>query len=588
MENFYLESNEELFSIIDRVKRSRDRNIILVIPNGLSALRSVINLKILKEEAISLGKSVSIFTSDILIKKLAQQSGLEVLDREPQKEEILKNKGWPEQLMENDKTRSMSELKIPISHSEPETRVVMSDIVGPTEPIRPHSVEPIEAEEEIIKEPIIEEKLQSKEKIEEPIIFDKPDAQEEVVAEPQYEKDPSLFYKKEKTGLSFKFFKPKRLIAALTILGLIAGGFILFYILPRANIVINPKKETIKFETEIIANKDINSVDKENNSVPAQVFQLEIDSSKKFPTTGEKDVEEKAEGTIMVYNQYSSEPQSLVKTTRFLSEDGKLFRLVETTTIPGATINEGKIIASSKEVNVVADEAGEVYNISPSKFTIPGFKGTPKYTGFYGESQDVMSGGAKGIMRVVTKNDIEGALEIISLELKNKAQEEFNKKIPEELKLLEATQNLEVIESSTSIQADEPGKDFTATVKVRAWGLAFKEDDIFKLVEDSVGNKISENKVLLPLTIKVDYTNIETDSSKGVADLSCKIEATVAWKINNNAIKENLAGKDEIEVRRYLSSLSEIEKAKIVFWPFWVKKIPNNKDKIKIVIDSSL
>jgi len=47
-----------------------------------------------------------------------------------------------------------------------------------------------------------------------------------------------------------------------------------------------------------------------------------------------------------------------------------------------------------------------------------------------------------------------------------------------------------------------------------------------------------------------------------------------------------LAGKDEIEVRKYLSSLSEIEGARVIFWPFWVKRIPKNKDKIKITIEA--
>ena len=574
MENFHLESNEELFSIIDRIKRSRDMNITLVIPSGLSALRSVINLKILKEEAISLGKNVSIFSSDVLIKKLAQQSGLVVLER-PDEE-----KGWPQQLMEPAASPLAGEPRPEDSGRESEhERVMMSDIRKPPEVIdlrpKPEPEEPIEISFEPLRPSEEGERQAEPESEPEPV-------QEIIEEKPTEEKVEEL----EEAKPSFKFFTSKRIIAIFVVLALIGGGFALYFVLPKAQIIINPKKENIRFETEITADKNINSVDVNENSIPGQVFQLEMEDSRKFPTTGEKEVEEMAKGTITVYNRYSSDSQALVKTTRFLSEGGKIFRLTETTVIPGATVEEGEIIPSSKEVDVIADEAGESYNISPTNFTIPGFEGSPKYTEFYGESKDPMTGGAKGKMRVVTKDDIDGALEIVSLELEKEAQEEFSKKIPEGLKLLDNAQSLEVIESNSNLEADQPGKEFVITVKVRAWGLAFKEQDVFQLVEESVGDKISDNKTLLSSTIQVDYINADIDTEQGKGSFSCKIEADAAWKVNEETIRNDLAGKDEIEVRKYLSSLSEIETAKVVFWPFWVKKIPNNKDKIKIIIDT--
>lgn len=557
MENFYLEADEELFSIIDRIKRSRDENITLVIPGGLSALRSIINLRILKEEAISLGKDVSIVTSDSLIKKLAQQSGLVVLDREPEQTDksearAVKMDDWPEQLKEGGDIRPR-EPEI----QKPRPKRVMSDIVKPRE----EREEPQKKEEEFFEEVVEEEK---------------PSIAEE---EPSFAKAP-------KDRPSFRFFTKKRVIIGLIIIILIGGALALQFVLPRAQIVISPKKETIRFETEISADKNIDSVSFSDNSVPGQVFQIEMEDSRKFPTTGEKEVEEKARGTITVYNQYSSSPQTLVKTTRFLSEGGKLFRLVETTVIPGATIEGGEIIPSSKDIEVEADEPGESYNIGPSKFTIPGFEGTAKYTAFYGESSEAMSGGAVGKMRVATKEDVEGAIEIVSLELKNKVQEQFDKKIPSELKLLKETQSLEVVESDSTLKPDEPGKDFVVTVKARAWGLAFKEEDIFYLIEKNIGDKISENKMLIPSTIKVDYKNTETDLAQGKASFNCQVEADAAWRIDESKVKDDLAGKEEVEVRKYLSGLSEIESAKVVFWPFWVKKIPTNKDRIKIVIET--
>lgn len=543
MEIFQLESNEELFSILNRIKKSRDDNVILIIPGGLSALRSIINLRVLKEEAISLGKKIAIVCSDNLIKKLAQQSGIEVLDKIEIKEGIVE-KG----------RRTMSDIVIPVKKEREKIKELSTDI----ETVLDRPLNDLGD-----KENGFEELFQRKEEIEEPIEM-----------EPKIKKS------------SFKIFTPKRVIFVLIIFGIIGFGFVLYFVLPRAQIIINPKKETIHFETEITVDKNTDSVIVADNIVPGQVFQLEMDDSRKFPTTGEKDVEEYAKGTIIVYNQYSSSDQTLVKATRFLSEGGKLFRLAETTIIPGASIEEGQIIPNSKEVEVIADEAGEAHNIGPSKFTIPGFKGSPKYEGFYGQSAKPMIGGARGRMKVATRDDIGGAMEIVSLELKGKIQEQFKKKIPEDLKFLENTQTLEIIESNSTLEADQPGKEFVITVKARAWGLAFQEEDVFYLVEKSISDKISENKILIPSSIEVAYGDTEVDLAQGKAVFACQIKSEAAWNLDKEVLKDNLVGKNEVEVRKYLSSLTEIETAKVMFWPFWVKKIPKSEGKIKVVVDT--
>jgi hypothetical protein len=573
MEKFYLEIDEDFFTVIDRIKRSRDNRIVLIVPGGFSALRSIINLRILKEESISLDKDVAIITSDSLIKKLAQQVNLTVADRI--REDARQNE-W-----ENKRQREFdSKFK--------QGKKIISDIVrGP----KPERSAPTRKAEQKFEETTYEsiEDFSAGEELRD--LGDKEEQFDELFVkkrkeEKKYEKEkePEIYFP-EKEKISFKFFTFKRLILLLIALLLVGGGFFLYFVLPRAEISIKTKKEPVNFETEITADKNAGAVNKENGIIPAQAFQIEVEDSRTFPSTGEKDVSEKARGTITIYNQYSSSEQTLVKTTRLRSESGKIFRLTDTVIIPGATIEEGKIVPNSRDVYVEADEAGEAYNISSSKFTIPGLEGTPKYIGFYGESKSAMTGGAKGKMKVATQGDIDGATQIVSLELTNKAKEEFIKKIPAELKLLESSQILEVVESTSSLKADQPGKEFTIMVKARAWGMAFKEEDVIAIVEESIGSKISADKFLIPVTIKITYGKSKIDINQSKAIFSCQVEAEAGWNIDENKLKNDLAGKNEIDVRQYLSSLAEVDVARVVFWPFWVKKIPSNKDKIKIIIE---
>lgn len=570
-----MEIDEDFFSVIDRVKRSRDNRIILIVPSGFSALRSIINLRILKEESISLSKDVAIITSDSLIKKLAQQVNLTVADRI---KEDVKQGEWENKRQKEFDSKFRSGKKI------------ISDIVRSPKAERMAPIRKVEPEaKETIYEPIEDSSAgeefrdlgDKEEQFDE--LFVKKGKENKKYEEEKEKKQEIYFSEKEKPSL--KFFTFKRLIFLFIVSLLVGGGFFLYFVLPKAEISIETKKEPVNFETEITADKDVGSVDKENGIIPAQAFQIEVEDSRTFPSTGEKDVSEKARGKITIYNQYSSSEQTLVKTTRLRSESGKIFRLTDTVIIPGATIEEGKIVPNSREVYVEADEPGEAYNIGPAKFTIPGLEGTPKYTGFYGESTSAMTGGAKGKMKVATQGDIDGATQIVSLELKNKAEEEFIKKIPKELKLLESSQALEIIESISSLKADQSGKEFTIKVKARAWGMAFKEEDVIAVVRESIDSKISADKFLIPATIRIDYGKSKIDTTKSKATFSCQVEAEAGWNIDENKLKNDLAGKSEIDVRQYLSSLTEVDVAKVVFWPFWVKKIPSNKNKIKITIE---
>ncbi len=442
-------------------------------------------------------------------------------------------------------------------------------------------------EEEIDKDSEVE-----KDKLEEEPVYVKEPSQK--ISEPELKED--LFFEPPKEeGESQLFpegiFKPKKRkiekkhFIILGAIGAIILGLIFYFTLARAEIFLKPKTEIIDFETELILDKNLGFVNLEQNKIPAQIFQVEKSKEKEFPTTQEKEVEKKAKGIITVYNQYSSDPQTLVKTTRFVTEDGKVFRTTKTIVVPGAKIEEGKIIPSTIDVEVEADEPGEEYNIGPSSFTIPGFKGSPKYTGFYGKSFQPMTGGAKGKVKVATAEDIQGAKDLLIAELEKEAKEELIKKIPSELKVLEDSIVVDVAEASSDVEPEQPAKEFKVKVKIIAKAIGFLENDAVSLINSNLAGKISKDKKLLPETINIEYSTSNIDLEKGIARLNCKVKESVAWKIDLTKIKKDLAGKNEIEVRQYLSGQPEIESARIVFWPFWVKKIPSNEDKIKVIIE---
>ena len=70
---FYLESDEEITKVIDRIRKSDEDGVVLVIPRGSSMVQSIINLKLLKRTARDLKKGIALVCGDATAEHLAER-----------------------------------------------------------------------------------------------------------------------------------------------------------------------------------------------------------------------------------------------------------------------------------------------------------------------------------------------------------------------------------------------------------------------------------------------------------------------------------------------------------------------------------
>ncbi|MEE8131516.1 MAG: hypothetical protein V3T98_00480, partial [Candidatus Paceibacterota bacterium] len=125
--------------------------------------------------------------------------------------------------------------------------------------------------------------------------------------------------RRKKKILSLKGMKLKTffwLVLILVIIGSGVYGAVSF--LPRAEIKIVAEKFNWEYVDSITASKNVSSISLANKKIPAEVFYQQKNNNLLFPATGIKEVKRKATGKITVYNTYSSDPQPLITTTRFL------------------------------------------------------------------------------------------------------------------------------------------------------------------------------------------------------------------------------------------------------------------------------
>lgn len=378
----------------------------------------------------------------------------------------------------------------------------------------------------------------------------------------------------------------KSWLLVLILLVLVSVGGFCYFNLAKATINIWPKTEDVNATTKLTIDKGVSQPDFIAKVIPGETFEREKVVTDTVSATGKVGKEEKATGTIKIYNEYSASAQVLVASTRFVSIDGKVFRTMTRVSIPGFTYDDkNKIVPGTVDVKVVADQAGADYNIDPSTFSIPGFAGSEKYTKFYGKSSQAMTGGTSQKVSQVTKEDLENA----KIALSKRAKQESEDSLIEELKAQSETYlfsedaiQTDIIETFSLATAGTQAETFSYQVKAKSQTIIFKKEDMgnftkeFVLSQSVEGNKVSEKNT----TVKITPETVNLSSGKII--LSLDISAKTYSDFDSSKLKEGLKGKTATESKVLLEDSLEASKVEVNLWPFWVRKVPDDIEKIEI------
>jgi len=566
VDRIIIKSKDELSAIVERVIGAGSEEVILVVPKISEFGSSFLNFRLLKRESESSDKKVVIESESESVRKMAVEAGFQIV---------------PARGVSSVIRRSFSDILPP--------RV--SGDTGIDQRLRAVGKDSAkEYLEETATPPVAGKKLsrykrekggglqESFPNIETPqgavAAAIEPSKGEDVVAE--------ALPPESKPNLGFRAMKV--LTAAAIVLFAGAGGFLAVTRLPRAAIEIDVKEIRFDFKDAITAEVGRTELATNPPAIGLQALSFSKSSDPRdFPASGRQEIQRKAKGQIIIYNSFSSDSQTLVATTRFLTSDGKLFRLDKAIQIPGAKIQDGKIIPSSIAAAVTADRTGPEYNIGPvSRFSIPGFQGTPKYQSFYAESKEPMAGGFIGEAHVVTKQDLDSAKAEISLALQESSEKEFELKLPEGFVLIDGAKESTFDTLTFSHNAGDAAETFTAVGKFVLRAAVFKESEVKQLM-----HALAEEGVGAKLVLREDaltYGVARVDFKANKASFPVNYQATLYRYIDIDELRTKLVGKKEIALKEIIFALPGLEKAKISLWPFWVRSAPKDTSRIKITL----
>ncbi|MDO8429881.1 MAG: hypothetical protein Q7S73_00765 [bacterium] len=540
MKKITVNKSDEVAIIVEKIIEAQDNELILSVPRFSHLGESLSNFHLLQREAEALDKKLLIESVDDHIIELAEMSGLTAANPF-----FSKNKRQFSDIVAPKETGPASRRK------KPSIKIFREEGVD-----KKTEDEFSEMESDLDRPSFFKQKVARRFKFPE-------------IKIPKLELPDTNF---SKTYLWFGVFALAGLIFLMFGLQFFA----------RAEVHIIAQKKQWLYNDSIITEKSA-VLDQARMTIPNQIFSQKQNVQLKSPASGKRQVEKKATGMITVYNSYSSDPQPLVEQTRFLSPEGKLFRLTKKIIVPAAKIVEGKIVPSSIDTEVVADGAGPDYNIGPVKlFNIPGFKGTPKYQAFYGESKNNMAGGFIGEVAYPTADDIKNAKTKSRETLEAGLNNAIFSQIPKEFKILEGAKRFSVLSQKVDEEADGSGV-FGIFSESELTVIAFKEEDLKNLLVQRAKKDNGEDFQVK--SFKLEYGLARADFDKGRLSFPATYSAVLAKIINMETLKSDIMGKTEFELKSKIFSLPGLESATISLWPFWVKKVPESADKITITVD---
>ena len=642
-QTFYIENDEEIISVIGRLRKSSLVENYFVFPKRALVLQSIVNLRLFQREAEKLGKKIIIVTQDDAGKALAEKAGL-VTERytddfsrqtehiemsgveAPVKKQVapmsvehsgLRSKDIGSSDFYAGGTLSSTEIA-PATASTPEMRPLRIRNASPDKqtslnsqryaesiPLEksaaapamafhpqvsmPESVAPVaeknvlqSIQREIPRQSVQagrEERLRNffstgnaaapRERESAPVVTPQrtaPTATPPVAAVPVVP---------HKIGKIFFLF------AAISIVSLL--GVAVFLFLPRAEVHVVPYRSVESADLQFEGRADAATDDEQAIAVrlveKEHVVEFSVDATGVSPGSAQK-----ARGTVVLSNTFSSDPQSLVATTRLESPDGKIFRLLEGITIPGMSGTQ----PGSIEASVIADQTGTEYNIAATTFTIPGFKSGPKYEKFSARSTKAMAGGSAssgGSQTIISKTDLEKAATMAQEQAKKAYIDGIASELLPGEKVLEENMDIFSLEDATLPLSGTAAQSFQYknTFKVRSFVFS---EEILKQRILSRGQTVLGGTIFRPVSVQLTYGEAVPDFEGKTVRLKTHAIVTSESVIDRDKFLKAIMGTDEEGINATLGAFPEIKKLEIVFKPQWfTSSVPNAEGRVTLLVE---
>ncbi len=579
MKPIYLEPDEEITSIIDRLSKVNESSIAVVVPKNSTMFQSLVNLKLLARQAQKLGKSVAIISNNKVGSRLAKQVGLETYATlgtvanapspvassqlpvaEPVGSDTLPD-GTPVHRY-SPETEQISTSKSPTSDggekpttiSQMETPVAQSPDDKPTAfPVEP------DVESEAIT-PEVELPGSEKKPLDVTATSDIDEARGKSKTPPSL---PPIVTRAVQSRHEFAINWKSAVIAVAMVL---VAGIVTFLFLPKATV-------TLTFPAKLLTETFILSAKTDPNIgegiIGGNLLTVERTGTKEITATGKKDIGTKASGTINVRNCEDTNSHPLVAGTK-ATAGGKVFLTASTVTIPAGQFSGGGTICNSVAVavGVSASEAGDTYNLTGANFTLSGLPSRISGSGS-------TSGGTTKQITVLSQTDVNAAYDELKTQLTLDGTNELKGKAGSQAVIDEAIKSA-ISEQKVDKEVGAQTEKATATLALGLFTIAFDQTAVEAAAKDKLATKLEDGEqLIIPSDRKPTVVFKELTDDKALLNMEITATGYAAPDIDKAALGREVNNKSASDAESFLQDKYGAESVKIEIIPgWWLKRLP--------------
>lgn len=568
----YVDVEDDITTIIEKVEDATGTIVALVLPKRSSVLQSTVNMRLLKQSTEAANKKAVLITSETALLPLAGAIGLPVAKnlqsaaevpsapKKPGEEELQKDTGQPY-------ATAIKPIGKPIA--QPES--------GITKKLDPAVSVGALADAQERKEPETVE------------LDDESDDKPASGTKQTFASVAAGAAAKLPKIPNFDRFRLWFIFGIGGAVALIVFLYFALFALPQATIAINTTASPISLNMNLSATGGAKKLDDASGVIPSSTQTYKQTAKKTITATGRQDIGSKATGTISITNCEDTNTHALPAGTVF-AKAGLNYSSTDALTVPGGTFSGGgsSCTSSAVLVSVIANVAGTSYNQTAGNYTSGSLSGNYIITG------SAMSGGSSKIVTVVSQQDVNNAAAAISNDTNQPDETAVTNQFMQQLDkagyfLVASTLKVSKPIPSSSPAAGQQASSATVTVTINYTVLALKKSDLTKIITnyaekqiDTTKQKIADGDILAKVKVEVVSQTSPTD-----ATLSVSGSVNAMPIIDNENVKQMVAGKKRGEIQTTISGWPGVKSVEVKLSPFWVSKVPTKLNKITVIIQAT-
>jgi hypothetical protein len=572
-DTIYIDIDDEITTIIDKVRGSEEKIVALVLPKRASVLQSIVNMKLLKRAADNEKKSLVLITAETGLMPLATTVGLYVAKTLQTKPEI---PGLPGSAHDDDEEELVDETADDNVPEEVTAATAGSRSVG--ELAGPASLAiPVAADEAI-------ETLQLDDEEDEPASVD----DEKAAEEEKKAKKPKKDKKNKKLAVpNFNRFRLLFIIGGILLVVLLVGGIVAAKVLPKATVTLTTDTSNIPVNLSLTADTTANTVNTSTLTLPATIQKTQKSVSQQVPTTGTINNGQKATGSVTLSLTDCSVSQVTVPAGTGVTANGYTFITQADETLQSVKVgsqckNSSFPSFSSATANVTALAGGTGYNIAASSFSVAGFSDVSA------SSSAAMSGGTDDSVQIVAQADIDNATQKITAESTDSIKQQLEQQIQAAGEYaLTSTFNAASPTTTTSANVGDQASSVTVTENTTYTMFGVKENDLNSIVDNNLQSKIDPSKqVILNEGLSSASFQVNNQTASTV-QFALSTTATAGPDLQASAVKKSIVGLKSGEVVTMLKADPGVTAVNVHLSPFWVTSVPSNLNKVTVTFQKA-